>query len=383
MNFYIAHIPNRQVDQINLYSYLDNKEKKSVFNSFDELGFINQSDKILVLIPSSEVSSYKFIKNNSLSNQVNIANFLSEIDHFFVGNVSDYEYILDDDVGHVIDKDFLLKLNTSLSYLSAEIQIAPEYSINHKSGEDIITQIDSRFIFSYSNKTGFAIEASSLNQYLDIVINNNPAFNPIINSLDKEVGRKFDMEVNEDYNFFNNELNTSKLPNFFKIQLSLKLLLNRFNFSNIQLVFLTLSLVIILMIPNVLININNTNTDIFSNATYDIFKSIDNNINRVVNPKSQIDQILVQFPESNRVSYDGPKLELFFKYGSKYISDIFIDFENSQTTLEIKSMPEIQFNILMEASKKFITEISTNDLDISNGVVNGKIIIGIINDWIL
>ena len=134
------------------------------------------------------------------------------------------------------------------------------------------------------------------------------------------------------------------------------------------------------MIPNVLININNTNTDIFSNATYDIFKSIDNNINRVVNPKSQIDQILVQFPESNRVSYDGPKLELFFKYGSKYISDIFIDFENSQTTLEIKSMPEIQFNILMEASKKFITEISTNDLDISNGVVNGKIIIGIIND---
>tara|TARA_Y100000389_G_scaffold150824_1_gene150448 strand:- start:1310 stop:2452 length:1143 start_codon:yes stop_codon:yes gene_type:complete len=380
MNFYIAHIPNRQVDQINLYSYLDNKEKKSVFNSFDELGFINQSDKILVLIPSSEVSSYKFIKNNSLSNQVNIANFLSEIDHFFVGNVSDYEYILDDDVGHVIDKDFLLKLNTSLSYLSAEIQIAPEYSINHKSGEDIITQIDSRFIFSYSNKTGFAVEASSLNQYLDIVINNNPAFNPIINSLDKEVGRKFDMEVNEDYNFFNNELNTSKLPNFFKIQLSLKLLLNRFNFSNIQLVFLTLSLVIILMIPNVLININNTNTDIFSNATYDIFKSIDNNINRVVNPKSQIDQILVQFPESNRVSYDGPKLELFFKYGSKYISDIFIDFENSQTTLEIKSMPEIQFNILMEASKKFITEISTNDLDISNGIVNGKIIIGIIND---
>lgn len=380
MNFYIAHIPNRQVDQINLYSYLDNKEKKSVFNSFDELGFINQSDKILVLIPSSEVSSYKFIKNNSLSNQVNIANFLSEIDHFFVGNVSDYEYILDDDVGHVIDKDFLLKLNTSLSYLSAEIQIAPEYSINHKSGVDIITQIDSRFIFSYSNKTGFAVEASSLNQYLDIVINNNPAFSPIINSLDKEVGRKFDMEVNEDYNFFNNELNTSKLPNFFKIQLSFKLLLNRFNFSNIQLVFLTLSLVIILMIPNVLININNTNTDIFSNATYDIFKSIDNNINRVVNPKSQIDQILVQFPESNRVSYDGPKLELFFKYGSKYISDIFIDFENSQTTLEIKSMPEIQFNILMEASKKFITEISTNDLDISNGVVNGKIIIGIIND---
>jgi hypothetical protein len=380
MNFYIAHIPNRQVDQINLYSYLDNKEKKSVFNSFDELGFINQSDKILVLIPSSEVSSYKFIKNNSLSNQVNIANFLSEIDHFFVGNVSDYEYILDDDVGHVIDKDFLLKLNTSLSYLSAEIQIAPEYSINHKSGVDIITQIDSRFIFSYSNKTGFAVEASSLNQYLDVVINNNPAFSPIINSLDKEVGRKFDMEVNEDYNFFNNELNTSKLPNFFKIQLSFKLLLNRFNFSNIQLVFLTLSLVIILMIPNVLININNTNTDIFSNATYDIFKSIDNNINRVVNPKSQIDQILVQFPESNRVSYDGPKLELFFKYGSKYISDIFIDFENSQTTLEIKSMPEIQFNILMEASKKFITEISTNDLDISNGVVNGKIIIGIIND---
>lgn len=380
MNFYIAHIPNRQVDQINLYSYLDNKEKKSVFNSFDELGFINQSDKILVLIPSSEVSSYKFIKNNSLSNQVNIANFLSEIDHFFVGNVSDYEYILDDDVGHVIDKDFLLKLNTSLSYLSAEIQIAPEYSINHKSGVDIITQIDGRFIFSYSNKTGFAVEASSLNQYLDIVINNNPAFSPIINSLDKEVGRKFDMEVNEDYNFFNNELNTSKLPNFFKIQLSFKLLLNRFNFSNIQLVFLTLSLVIILMIPNVLININNTNTDIFSNATYDIFKSIDNNINRVVNPKSQIDQILVQFPESNIVSYDGPKLELFFKYGSKYISDIFIDFENSQTTLEIKSMPEIQFNILMEASKKFITEISTNDLDISNGVVNGKIIIGIIND---
>ena len=45
----------------------------------------------------------------------------------------------------------------------------------------------------------------------------------------------------------------------------------------------------------------------------------------MIDPKSQIDQILKQLPESNFSSVELPDLDVFLKYGSKYISDISID----------------------------------------------------------
>ena len=67
-----------------------------------------------------------------------------------------------------------------------------------------------------------------------------------------------------------------------------------------------------------------------------IFSSISKDINRVVAPKNQIDQILKNIHLNNlKLNIELPDLDLFFKYGEKYISDISIDVSNSLAKVKI------------------------------------------------
>ena len=77
MNLYIAHILNSNCDTVNLYNITDKNEPKKILNSIEDLFYLKNIEQLLVLIPASEVSSYKFIKNKSLSDQINTANFIS------------------------------------------------------------------------------------------------------------------------------------------------------------------------------------------------------------------------------------------------------------------------------------------------------------------
>ena len=177
MSLFIAHILNSNADLINVYEPLNDKSNVSNVTCIDELGSLDESDKLLVLIPSSTVTSYNFEENKSLSNEINIANFISETDLIFANEVSDNEYFLNNNVVYVVDKVFLKDLNTTLSELNCEIYVLPEYLINIINGRDVISEFEDRYIFTYSNRTGFATDQNSLEQYLEIVLNKNPNFN--------------------------------------------------------------------------------------------------------------------------------------------------------------------------------------------------------------
>ena len=117
MNFYIAHILSSNLDVIHLYNITNKNESKKILNSITQLDEINDAELLLVLIPASEVTSYEFIQNNSLSEQINIANFISDVDSNFIDSVSDNEYFLFEGAGYVVNKSFLLNLNHHLSSL--------------------------------------------------------------------------------------------------------------------------------------------------------------------------------------------------------------------------------------------------------------------------
>ena len=94
MNFYIAHIKDTDFKSIDLYSSLNKKESKTKLNSIEDLYKINDAEFLLILIPASEVSSYEFTQNKLLSKEINIANFISEVDSNFIDPVSENEYFL-------------------------------------------------------------------------------------------------------------------------------------------------------------------------------------------------------------------------------------------------------------------------------------------------
>ena len=382
MSQYIAHILNINADSINVYEQTNSKSSMFNISSLAELNILNESDSLLVLIPSSTVTSYEFEENKSLSKQINIANFISEVDSSFADPVSNNDYFLHNNAAYVVDKFFLKNLNASLSELNTKIYVLPEYLINVVEGNDVITEFEGRFMISYSNKTGFALDHNSLSQYIEIVLNKNPNFNPLIFSANKDLLNRFGEKViNKSFDISSIDLSDiNNLPNFFKLQISLSLFSKKMNLSKIQIAISLLALFIIMAGPKYLIYKNNTNAKIYSSSTFSIFKAIDKDVNRVIAPKSQIDQILEQLPESNFSSVELPNLDIFLQYGSKYISDISIDVNTSAISIKINSMPDFQFNILKNNAKRFNINIINDDLDSIDGFINGILKVGYRNE---
>ena len=382
MSQYIAHILNINADSINVYEQTNSKSSMFNISSLAELNILNESDSLLVLIPSSTVTSYEFEENKSLSKQINIANFISEVDSSFADPVSNNDYFLHNNAAYVVDKFFLKNLNTSLSELNTKIYVLPEYLINVVEGNDVITEFEGRFMISYSNKTGFALDHNSLSQYIEIVLNKNPNFNPLIFSTNKDLLNRFGEKViNKSFDISSIDLSDiNNLPNFFKLQISLSLFSKKMNLSKIQIAISLLALFIVMAGPKYLIYKNNTNAKIYSSSTFSIFKAIDKDVNRVIAPKSQIDQILEQLPESNFSSVELPNLDIFLKYGANYISDISIDVNTSVISIKINSMPDFQFNILKNNAKRFNINIINDDLDSIDGFINGILKVGYRNE---
>ena len=382
MSLYIAHILNINADSINVYEQMNSKSSMFNISSIAELNILNESDSLLVLIPSSTVTSYEFEENKSLSKQINIANFISEVDSSFADPVSNNDYFLHNNAAYVVDKFFLKNLNTSLSELNTKIYVLPEYLINVVEGNDVITEFEGRFMISYSNKTGFALDHNSLSQYIEIVLNKNPNFNPIIFSTNKDLLNRFGEKVkNKSFDISSIDLSDiNNLPNFFKLQISLSLFSKKMNLSKIQIAISLLALFIVMAGPKYLIYKNNTNAKIYSSSTFSIFKAIDKDVNRVIAPKSQIDQILEQLPESNFSSVELPNLDIFLKYGANYISDISIDVNTSVISIKINSMPDFQFNILKNNAERFNINIINDDLNSIDGFINGILKVGYRNE---
>ena len=382
MSQYIAHILNNNADSINVYEQTNPKSSMFNISSLAELNILNESDSLLVLIPSSTVTSYEFEENKSLSKQINIANFISEVDSSFADPVSNNDYFLHNNAAYVVDKFFLKDLNTSLSELNTNIYVLPEYLINAVEGNDVITEFEGRFMISYSNNTGFASDYNSLSQYIEIVLNKNPNFNPLIFSTNKDLLNRFGKKViNKSFDINSIDLSDiNTLPNFFKLQISLRLFNKKMNLSKIQIALTLLALFIVMAGPKYLIYENNTNAKIYSSSTFSIFKAIDKDVNRVIAPKSQIDQILEQLPESNFSSIELPDLDIFLKYGSKYISDISIDVNTSVVSIKINSMPDFQFNILKNNAERFNIDIINDDLNSIDGFINGILKVGYNNE---
>ena len=375
MNLYIAHILNSNCDTVNLYNITDKNEPKKILNSIEDLFYLKNIEQLLVLIPASEVSSYKFIKNKSLSDQINTANFISDIDLNLIDSVSENDYFHTDEAAYVVNKIFINNLNQQLTNLNCEVFITPEYLINSSEDYDSITQIEDTFMFSYKDKTGFAVSKNNLDQYIDIVSNENPNFNPEIFSTDKNLNNKF-QSSNADKQFDLKDVNFEKLkslPNFFKMNFTPSLVIKKMNFSRAQLVCSILSLALITISPYYLIHKNNHNAQIYKDATFNIFSSISDDIKRVVAPKNQIDQILKNTSTDYRKDIKLPNLDLFFKYGENYFSDIIIDVQGSTAKITLNSMPFLQFNILKTATEKLNFKISDRNIEIKDDNVNGVI----------
>lgn len=356
--------------------------KKNTVSDVSSLYEQKDIEKIFYSIPSNYITAYPFNFNEKISKQINIANFVTEIDSFVIEDISNCEFLFFNSIGFVIDKSILNKINNLLSKFSSDIQLLPEFFLSPYQGKDAIIEFEEKYIFTFADGTGSAADEKSLDQYLDIILNNNPGFNPLICSDKKLLKNRFESENLKSLynieNFF--KFNSSSLPNFFKLQLSFELVKEKLNFTKNQLIAATLSLLITLSIPSAIIAISNNYAKTYNEETFNIFKSLDKNVKRVVNPKGQIDELIGNINTKPVGEYEIPNLNIIDRLGSQFIDEIEINIIESNAKIQINAMAYLQFEALKNTSPRLGIFILEDNTSIQNNKVSGSIKVSFSND---
>ena len=378
MDTFVAYPNNLDFNQGSFHRSSDNYKKVSNFSDIKDFLTLSHTDKLIYLLPSSAIGSYAFERNDNLSTQNNLANFISDIDSFIVNDVSENEFFLFENIGFVMDKRLYNELNRSLNQLKCKVILIPDYFLNKKFDTNTITEFNNRFLFSFNDGTGSSTDQDSLAQYLDTVksiyINFEP--NVFINKSIKELDG-YNQNKNISIAKFISSINDN-LPNLFKFEFSFQNIFNKLNFSRIEIYACLFLITSIIALPYIFNAQNNKQMNIYETEIFNIFKMIDKNTKRVITPKIQIDQLIEQIPGSSRLqsSRNESKFDNFgfmISLGEKYIEAIKIDFSSNQATLNIEKLPQIQYAVVKNSVDTFNIYIIDENIITENNEISGEI----------
>ena len=382
MNTYIANFIDSSCTSFDLYSYNNGLISSEHFLDIAELKNLEDSSSVVVLIPSILITSYQNSKNLALSEDINLANFISDIDNKIVDQISCNEFLFHENNAFIINKTILEGLNKALTQLDNNIILVPEYSFfNYEYKQDIIFELNNKFIFSNSDGTGTAISKDALEQYCQIISDLKIGYSPLIYSDDKFLKEKYPNSsfiASSFESFFNQDFD--RLPNFYKFHFSYQSVKRKFNFTISQLLIIIIGLFSFLFLPSMLIKKNNNDALAYKEATFNIFTTRNKDIKKVVRPRSQIDSIMTQIPLENPSNIELPSLDFLDKIGDEYLDRIFINFNNSTVVIDINGMPLIQYKLIKKLSQQFKVTILSEEVISPNNIVSGSITVSLLNE---
>ena len=385
MNTIVAYPDNLSFSNGKYHHSSDNYKQTNTFSNLNEFDSLSQKDTLIYLVPSSIISSYVFENNQNLSKQNNLANFISDIDSFIVDDISKNEFFIFNENSFVINKTLYEELNTMLNTLNCKILVLPDYFLNRQFGKDTITEFNNKFLFSFKNGTGSSIEHDSLNQYIETVKINYPDFDPII-YCDSDVKDLKTFKIRKKFNISDFVKNKNdKEPNLFKFEASIKNIFNKLNFTRMELYLCTFLIFCSLSLPYLFVSQNNKQISIYESETFNIFKAIDKNTNRVVTPKIQIDQLINQISLTPLAEIDNPisnftNLNFLVSLGENYLKSVDIDFNSNEAVLSLEGLPEIQYRLIKNTVGSLNVEIISENVASNENLISGEIKIGFYNE---
>ena len=378
MNTFIAYPDNLDFNTGIFHKSSDGYKKSHNYVDLNDFSTLTHKDKLIYLLPSSIISSYPFEKNNNLSAQNNLANFMSDIDFYIVNDVSENEFFIFEDIGFVMDKGLYKKLNTSLNKLKCEVILVPDYFLNKIVDANTITEFNNRFLFSFEDGTGSSTDLESLTQYLEMVKSKYINFEPnVFSSTEIKELKGYKHNKYDSIEKFASSM-LDNMPNLFKFEFSFKNIFNKLNFSIGELYLSLLLVASLITLPYIFIAQNNKQIDIYETEIFNIFKMIDKNTNRIVTPKVQIDQLIEQIPGSSKIqpSRDESKFENYgflISLGEKYIESVEIDFKLNQATLDLLELPQMQYTVVKNAVDAFNVNVIDENILNENNKISGEI----------
>ena len=129
--------------------------------------------------------------------------------------------------------------------------------------------------------------------------------------------------------------------------------------------------------PLVTTYLNNSYADQYKNETVNLFKKINPNIKKVVNPRRQIDEILNSYNlvKTNRISISG--MDSLKVLDIPQLTKVFMNVETSEATLTLSELGSNQFKFLMTLLPQSNLILIQDNTEIVNGKVSGTVLIGL------
>ena len=307
------------------------------------------------------------------------------MDDFIVNDISKNEIFIHRnsklDLAIVINKSYLISLTKKLRSTGSKIFICPEHMLSFLKDEASIFQIADRIIFSLSAGEGFSQNELNLDDYVNLLKQERKNFLPKLYINNSTLVKNFkdseikDISLETLHLLFIKE--HSILPNLYRSGFHLDYWIKRYQINKLDLALAIAATSLLVIYPISSTFLNNSYADEYKNETISIFKKINPNIKRVVNPRRQIDEILNSYnlEQASNLSISG--LDSIKRLDIPEITKLYMDINKSEAQLTLSGLGSNQYQFLINLLPQANLNLITEDVKTSNGKVSGLITIGL------
>jgi hypothetical protein len=386
MNRYLLHNLSNNHNEVEAFHYVeDTFQSKKQFHIDDISKYISSDSEIFYFIPSSKISSIKIDATKDDTDETIRARLLSDMDDFIVNDISENEIFIHRnsklDLAIVINKSYLISLTKKLRSTGSKIFICPEHMLSFLKDEASIFQIADRIIFSLSAGEGFSQNELNLDDYVNLLKQERKNFLPKLYINNSTLVKNFkdseikDISLETLHLLFIKE--HSILPNLYRSGFHLDYWIKRYQINKLDLALAIAATSLLVIYPISSTFLNNSYADEYKNETISIFKKINPNIKRVVNPRRQIDEILSSYnlEQASNLSISG--LDSIKRLDIPEITKLYMDINKSEAQLTLSGLGSNQYQFLINLLPQANLNLITEDVKTSNGKVSGLITIGL------
>jgi hypothetical protein len=386
MNRYLLHNLSNNHNEVEAFHYVeDTFQSKKQFHIDDISKYISSDSEIFYFIPSSKISSIKIDPTKDDTDETIRARLLSDMDDFIVNDISENEIFIHRnsklDLAIVINKSYLISLTKKLRSTGSKIFICPEHMLSFLKDEASIFQIADRIIFSLSAGEGFSQNELNLDDYVNLLKQERKNFLPKLYINNSTLVKNFkdseikDISLETLHLLFIKE--RSFLPNLYRSGFHLDYWIKRYQINKLDLALAIAATSLLVIYPISSTFLNNSYADEYKNETISIFKKINPNIKRVVNPRRQIDEILNSYnlEQASNLSISG--LDSIKRLDIPEITKLYMDINKSEAQLTLSGLGSNQYQFLINLLPQANLNLITEDVKTSNGKVSGLITIGL------
>ena len=386
MNRYLLHNLSNNHNEVEAFHYAeDTFQSKKQFHIDDISKYISSDSEIFYFIPSSKISSIKIDATKDDTDETIRARLLSDMDDFIVNDISENEIFIHRnpklDLAIVINKSYLISLTKKLRSTGSKIFICPEHMLSFLKDEASIFQIADRIIFSLSAGEGFSQNELNLDDYVNLLKQERKNFLPKLYINNSTLVKNFKDSEIKDISLETLHLlfikDHSFLPNLYRSGFHLDYWIKRYQINKLDLALAIAATSLLVIYPISSTFLNNSYADEYKNETISIFKKINPNIKRVVNPRRQIDEILNSYnlEQASNLSISG--LDSIKRLDIPEITKLYMDINKSEAQLTLSGLGSNQYQFLINLLPQANLNLITEDVKTSNGKVSGLITIGL------